>query len=57
MNYFVENTPYSSFQQDCDDDILIEVIDDENFPPSTMDDDEWYEDEADYIEEEWSWLM
>jgi hypothetical protein len=57
MNYFVENTPYSSFQQDCDDDILIEVIDDENFPPSTMDDDEWYEDESDYIEEEWSWLM
>lgn len=56
MNYFEENTPYSSFLQDYDDDILIEIIDDENFPPATSDD-EWEEDFPDFMDNDWSWLM
>jgi len=55
MNYFEENTPFSSFLHDYDDtDILVENdnIDDDLFPEETLE-----EDFPDFIDNDWSWLM
>jgi hypothetical protein len=57
MDYFVENTPFSSFLHDYDDDnVLVENdcddVDDDLFPEDDLD-----EDFPEFIDNDWSWLM